>query len=238
MGALVDCSIDGQTSGTEDFIYTPRRLGMRRTLIGLSCIALGVFLLCVAALGFSSGGGMGAPPVQSDARDGGAWKTDMDGVEQWDLDIHAFDGSVVSLDQNAHANRDERLATGPTRKVYHQTTMDSCRKIKQTGFHIGNLGIVGRGMYFAESARQTGWKAEHWGCMIETTIKLGATKRLPFKGDRSLTGEKLLSQGYDSVWVARGIPHGSMPEWVVYFRDQIESIDYWPCNRDGTKRHR
>lgn len=134
------------------------------------------------------------------------------------------------------AERARRLDMGPTRVVYHQTTLDSCKGIVANGFRPGRPGLVGRGMYFAEAAAHTKWKAQHTGCLIKAEIRLGRTKRVPFNGEPWLSGNNLMKQGYDSIRIPRGIPHNTMPEWVVYFKDQVNILDYFPCHRDGSPR--
>jgi len=151
--------------------------------------------------------------------------------------FQAFDGTTTLLNEAQRDERTERLRNGRVLTLYHQTTPAACRGIMSTGFRIGRSGLAGPGIYFAQSARSTGYKAEHFGCMIQARVYVGNTKRLGFNGDRGITGAKLLRKGYDSVWMPRGLPVGTAPEWVVYFPDQIANLSSYPCRRDGRRWH-
>jgi hypothetical protein len=131
--------------------------------------------------------------------------------------------------------RNERLRQGKVIKQYHQTTEAACKAIIKTRFLVGHGGIAGGGIYFANSAAATAWKAQEFGCMIEVWVALGNAKKLPYNADKSITLEKMAQWGYDSCWIPRGIPEGAAPETVVYFSDQILQMSAYPCDKDGKK---
>jgi len=143
--------------------------------------------------------------------------------------------SPVELDA-----REERLRTGAVEKRYHQTSVDACKAIMQSRFYVGKSGIAGGGIYWAEKASHTQWKAEKNGCLIEAWVALGKMDKLDYKADRSITPQKMLRAGYDSVWIPRGcrgppcLP-APTPETVIYFSDQILQMTAAPCRKDGTK---
>merc|ERR1719277_1482210 len=143
--------------------------------------------------------------------------------------------SPVELQQ-----REDRLRNGEVVKRYHQTELAACKAIMKSRFYIGKGGIAGGGIYWAEKAVHTKWKAEKNGCMIEAWVALGKQEKLPFKGDRSITPQKMLRAGYDSVWLPRGCAkapcdNAPMPETVIYFQDQILEMTAYPCRKDSTK---
>lgn len=139
------------------------------------------------------------------------------------------------LDKKGLEDRERRLKAGATMKLYHQTTMPACKSILKTGFRIGSYGLAGGGVYFAHRPWHTQFKAQAWGCMVEALVRTGHVKQLPHKGQRNLTATDMVTEGYDSSWLPRGKPHGAMPEWVVYFRDQIIQITAYKSKRNGQR---
>merc|ERR1712050_422409 len=150
-------------------------------------------------------------------------------------DHHVTKFVDVVNDAAALWTRNERLRQGQVIKQYHQTTVAACKAIISTRFLVGHGGIAGGGIYFANSAAATGFKAQEFGCMIEVWVALGNAKKLPYDADKSITLEKMAQSGYDSCWIPRGIPVGAAPETVVYFSDQVLQMAAYPCNKDGTK---
>lgn len=58
--------------------------------------------------------------------------------------------------------RQARLEQGESLKLYHQTSRAIADAIRDSGKMIrGYTGIVGGGIYFAETPRETEWKCEH-----------------------------------------------------------------------------
>lgn len=150
------------------------------------------------------------------------------------------------LDEAQLAERTKRLNNGLTEKLYHQTSMAACKAIFKNGkgsenFKPGSYGIAGPGIYFAVKAFHTGWKAQKFGCMIEALVQTGTVLETSYDADKSLTGEKMLQDKKDSVWIPRGGKKGrntgSLPEVVVYFNDQIVGMTYYSCDKKTGKRH-
>jgi len=150
------------------------------------------------------------------------------------------------LDAAGLAARQKRLKAGHTEKLYHQTSMWACKSIfkgnkPHENFRPGRGGIDGPGIYFAVKAFHTGWKAQKFGCMIEALVETGKVFESTYEGDKKLTGEEMLKNGFDSTWIPRGGKKGhntgSLPEVVVYFNDQIVKMTYYRCDKKSGKRH-
>eukprot|EP00913_Durusdinium_trenchii_P004844 g4499.t1 len=102
--------------------------------------------------------------------------------------------------------RQEWLDATPPQTLYHQTDPESAKKILGSGKMIrGRCGVVGGGIYFAETPRETEWKAESKGIVLECQVKTGRHLLLDrSKEDPSLTFADLLRRGHDSVLMDRG----------------------------------
>ena len=121
----------------------------------------------------------------------------------------------------------EQIATRKTRlettvlKLYHQTNAEAADSIVESqSFRLGSVGYAGAGIYFAVTPEDTDLKAHEKGIILVATVQLGEVFHLT-RSDRSINGEALHSRGYDSVYLKR--PTG--PEYVVYFPDQVLSIE-------------
>eukprot|EP00440_Ansanella_granifera_P074034 gb/GFBE01080338.1/.p1 GENE.gb/GFBE01080338.1/~~gb/GFBE01080338.1/.p1 ORF type:complete len:294 (+),score=39.10 gb/GFBE01080338.1/:1-882(+) len=138
----------------------------------------------------------------------------------------------------ACSQRTQRLQTGLTITVYHQTTAAVAKSIANAGGKLlrGQAGIAGAGIYFAHSARETEWKCEPKDgskrVVLECAVKVGNVKTLPREGDRNTTFASLVREGFDSVLLQRGTcmkpgkgfgkPSGD--EVVVYSWDQVQVL--------------
>lgn len=218
------------SSSDEDFPWKDRTWTWKKSV----ALTVLVIALVFAVLKFAENSSLSQAPAGGFLQRGASSLPDAADLDDG-LQLQDMNGSTISLDVEQQEERAERLQNGETKTVFHQTTPEACKGIMANGFHAGAYGIAGPGMYFAEKASHTAHKAEHFGCMIEAQIKLGHTKELTFSGDRRITGEKLLQKGYDSVWMPRGWPAGTMPEWVVYFPDQITGMTSYPCTREGRR---
>jgi hypothetical protein len=144
---------------------------------------------------------------------------------------------VQSLDASltGKMDREERLCAGQLLHLYHQTTMEACPLILATGFRKGVPGLLGAGIYFTESAEVTGWKALHWGCLVEVYVQVGHVKdlgngRVFANGDGRDLGLEMNTMGYDSMTTnLEGV------EWAVYYKDQVTDMIAYPCYKNGTK---
>lgn len=155
-------------------------------------------------------------------------------VGVWQFIGNAFMASpcLTSECMSKQAERQERIDVGERLQLYHQTDPSSAARIQKSGKMIrGKGGIVGGGIYFAFSARETEWKAEHKGVVLKCEVKIGKQKNLPRDGDMSLTFASLIKEGYDSVLVDRGLcqtgafkgQHAGF-EVIVYSWDQIRVL--------------
>jgi len=108
--------------------------------------------------------------------------------------------------------------------LYHQTSPEIAALILNGGFKPGSAGWCGGGIYFAVTPGATYAKAigpdSHTGFIIEATVKVGKVLHLPETCDRSMTGQKLASQGYDSV----AFNPGDGDEYIIYSNDQVISM--------------
>jgi len=113
---------------------------------------------------------------------------------------------------------------GAVMTLYHQTSPEIAALILNGGFKPGSAGWCGGGIYFAVTPGATYAKAigpdSHTGFIIEATVKVGKVLHLPETCDRSMTGQKLASQGYDSV----AFNPGDGDEYIIYSNDQVISM--------------
>ena len=131
-------------------------------------------------------------------------------------DVHRLQGHASS-----HQSRDDRLANGPTRTLYHQTDAASATAIQDSQkFKRGSDGSAGGGIYFAESASATNAKAHNHGVVLAATVQLGRIKTMSHP-DSGITFSSLNSEGFDSVRVTC---FNSGDEFVVYNYDQVSNI--------------
>eukprot|EP01083_Nonionella_stella_P244645 851211_1 len=130
----------------------------------------------------------------------------------------------MAYSQNYGNNREQRLNSNKPMVLYHLTDNTAAYSILDSGYmRSGSDGMAGAGIYFATSVyhcRHKARKGRDTGTVLRCKVKLGNVKNISKYGDRSITFEKLLSQGYDSVM----IPRDNGTEYVVYNKDQIERV--------------
>ena len=118
-------------------------------------------------------------------------------------------------------SRQSRLAAH-SRRLFHQTSESNARSILDSKqMRRGSDGLVGGGIYFAESREETEAKAHEHGVILRAVVLLGRVKEIQ-REDRSITFASLQNEGFDSVKVS-GRPTGI--EWVVYNWDQVQDIE-------------
>ena len=106
---------------------------------------------------------------------------------------------------------------------YHQTNEEAARGIlSQMAMKPGSRGLVGGGIYMAETAAATQRKATSHGVVLRITVRFNKAKEVPARGDPSITLQKLKSEGYDLVRCHR--PGSDGTEWVVYDMNQVHDI--------------
>jgi hypothetical protein len=108
-------------------------------------------------------------------------------------------------------------------KLYHQTSASRADAILRTQrMNPGTNGLAGAGIYFATTPDLTGHKAREKGVILEATVSLGRIHTLERDGDHTMSHARLLSMGFDSVCIARGVASGQ--EYVVYDPAQVLEI--------------
>lgn len=120
-----------------------------------------------------------------------------------------------------------RTFASHTKVLYHLT--NSGQAIKQSGeMRRGSSGLVGGGIYFADSAEVCKQKAHTTGWLITARVLVGKAKVVDMSGFKSLTAllnqysfQSLQSEGYDSIRVS-GLKTGE--EYIVYNKDQVELV--------------
>ena len=108
--------------------------------------------------------------------------------------------------------------------LYHQTSRENAQLIlsRKNKMLRGSDGLASGGIYFAISKEQTDNKAQSKGVYITARVRLGQVKEIDMIASEVITFNKLLSQGYDSVKINRGVD--SKTEYVVYNNDQVEIL--------------
>jgi hypothetical protein len=133
-------------------------------------------------------------------------------------------------------SRGQRLCDGGVHHVYHQTSIEACQSILKHGFRHGVPGIIGSGIYFAESPAATGRKTRHYGCMLEVQVRLG---RIYDMGKGYLAhppqGAQLEAMGYDTVTIEDISRTHFGREYEIFYQDQVADMFAYPC--DGTWVH-
>ena len=111
--------------------------------------------------------------------------------------------------------------------LYHQTSSSAADSIvKSQQFKAGSGGMAGPGMYFATNPYSTNRKAQQHGAILKADVYLGKSKTISSNGDKSLNGQKVSQQGYNSVHIPR--PGGFWgAEHVVYNSNQISNVRRW-----------
>lgn len=107
--------------------------------------------------------------------------------------------------------------------LYHQTSPEVAALILKNGFKPGTQGWCGGGIYFATTPEVTNTKAigpdSHKGFIIEAQVDVGRVKHMSKTCDRSLTGQTLQNEHYDSVT----FNPGDGAEYIVYSKDRVIS---------------
>ena len=111
--------------------------------------------------------------------------------------------------------------------LFHQTSSSSADAITSSQhFKSGSGGMAGPGIYFATNPYATDRKAHQHGSILQADVYLGKTKTISSNGDKTLNGQKVSQQGYDSVQIPRkGGFWGK--EYVVYDGNQVSNIKRW-----------
>lgn len=104
-------------------------------------------------------------------------------------------------------------------KLYHVTDEAGIAGIHRTQMmKAGSKGMLGGGMYFAETPDQAKDKAKHRGFLLEVLVRVGWIIVLDREVNHGLTKDMLRAVGCDSV---KSVGHNTGNEYVVYDPDQI-----------------
>jgi hypothetical protein len=146
------------------------------------------------------------------------------------------------LNVSALSDRTVRLQHGKVKILFHQTTMEACKAIVETGFRIGSDAHWGPGIYGTTRKSDTFKLTTSRGCIIKYEARVGNISDntrvdaylyalLSKMLHRNFKGPKLIKKGIDSV-------HGcwcGMDEWVVYFPDQAVVLEACPTDKQGNQ---
>lgn len=126
---------------------------------------------------------------------------------------------IVAKINSFHTDRKTRIQSH-TKILYHQTSKDNAIRILLEGkMNRGINGMCGGGIYFAETAEATHYKAHQKGSILKCQVKLG---NICPQVHPNTTYEYLLQQGYDSVKIGST---RSGTEYVVFNGDQVKILD-------------
>jgi len=157
------------------------------------------------------------------------------------------DGNAFMVTPCTNANclqaqqaRQDRLDDGETVTLYHQTSSAIAQRILESGGKMcrGENGAVGGGIYLAQTPKETEWKTEHHGVVLECTMKIGNIRKISQHDKKPVVGITFASlikekpDPFDSVLLDRGkclvagIHKGdpSGYEYVAYSWDQVHCI--------------
>ncbi|KAJ3093198.1 hypothetical protein HK100_006750 [Physocladia obscura] len=107
--------------------------------------------------------------------------------------------------------------------LYHQTSPEAARAIvRSQKMTRGSAGIVGGGIYFADSPAATERKAHSHGVILKARVWMGRMAVM-FVGlnHHSVTYTELENNGFDSI-VLQGLASG--PEYIVYNYENVDNI--------------
>lgn len=107
------------------------------------------------------------------------------------------------------------------KRAFHCTTEEAAKAIVETQtFRKGSSGMVGGGIYFAESPADARRKARQGTVILEATLRMGRMYVVPSGGNSDITFEWLQTRGRDSVCFTRDAGY----EFVVYQSYQCTNI--------------
>ena len=123
--------------------------------------------------------------------------------------------------------------------LYHQTDPDAATAILATQRMLrGFSGLVGGGIYFAETAQESNAKCHHDGVVLLCRVRLGKQQSVDHGVNKrsrcypNFTWTELTRDGYDSVVITN---HRTGNEHVVFNYEQVEEIQ-WHSGVDVRER--
>jgi len=123
--------------------------------------------------------------------------------------------------------------------LYHQTDPDAATAILASQRMLrGCSGLVGGGIYFAETAQESNAKCHHDGVVLLCHVRLGIQRSVDHGANKrsgcypNFTWTELTRDGYDSVMITN---HRTGNEHVVFNYEQVEEIQ-WHSGVDVRER--
>jgi len=200
---------------------------MRLALMALACASSAL------AGSISLRGAVTGPPQQEEHVKSAREEGKPDPCEAASSDNVSHSEHQDKLPRNAsheamrNGTHELREPKGEVVTLYHQTSAEIGALIFEGGFKPGKLGWCGGGIYFAVKPWETYHKAigpnSHLGFIIEVQVDLGKVRHMPPTCDRSMSAEKMVRDGYDTI---RFNP-GDGDEIVVYSPESILSIKHF-----------
>eukprot|EP00429_Kryptoperidinium_foliaceum_P020428 CAMPEP_0176038996 /NCGR_PEP_ID=MMETSP0120_2-20121206/19329_1 /TAXON_ID=160619 /ORGANISM="Kryptoperidinium foliaceum, Strain CCMP 1326" /LENGTH=133 /DNA_ID=CAMNT_0017372391 /DNA_START=33 /DNA_END=434 /DNA_ORIENTATION=+ len=85
----------------------------------------------------------------------------------------------------------------------------------------GSQGMVGAGIYFADSLADCRQKAHSTGWKVRASVFLGKRKNIAKSEIKNYSFRRLQQEGYDSLCVTDCV---TGPEYIVFNRDQVQLL--------------
>ena len=99
-------------------------------------------------------------------------------------------------------DRQQRLQDGLEFVLYHQTGKEAADAIcESNSMKCGTRGIAGGGIYFATNQHETKAKSRAKGYMVVAKVRLGKVQTISANGNRDVTFQSLMLDGFDSVFI-------------------------------------
>jgi hypothetical protein len=106
--------------------------------------------------------------------------------------------------------------------LYHETSADFAYSIlRSQTFKCGDKGLVGGGIYFAESKADTRHKAQNRGVILKARVNLGRIKTVQHGNESGVNARTVQKENFDSVRLNRY--RGT--EYCVYDSSRVTQIE-------------
>ena len=103
--------------------------------------------------------------------------------------------------------------------LYHITDIESANAIEASQKMIpGKAGMLGAGIYFADSEEAAARKAIHKGVVLKCLVRVGRIMVLTREHNHGITPDMLAKLGLDSI---KGVEYNTGSEYVVYKSEQV-----------------
>ena len=136
----------------------------------------------------------------------------MTDVTKKDYSVSGFEGLILML--------------------YHVTDIGSARAIEASQKMIpGKDGMLGAGIYFADSEEEAARKTHHKGVILKCLVRVGRIMVLTREHNHGITSDMLARLGVDSI---KGVEYNTGSEYVVYKSEQV--LAAWVVKGAPTER--